>query len=90
LIESQYFALCKHLNILDELDISLKPLMIRNAANSIIYKANPEEINPPLKSSDRWIKRFLQRHPEYKVYRRQTLEISRKKAHQPGVILGWF
>jgi hypothetical protein len=47
-------------------------------------------INPPPKVGDRWLKRFFQRHPEYKVRKRYTLDMDHKKAHEPDTILDWF
>jgi hypothetical protein len=44
--------------------------MVRNIANSILYEANPKETNPSPKTSDKWLKRFIERHPKYKVRRR--------------------
>jgi len=64
--------------------------MIRNAANSILCKPNPEEINPPPSTGDKWLQRFLKYHPEYYIRRRHALDINRKKAHEPEVLRDWF
>jgi hypothetical protein len=90
LTESQESALYRYINIFNNLNISTKPSIVRNAANSILYKANPKETDPPPKTSNKWLKRFIERHPEYRVRRRQALDINRKKAHKPDIILDWF
>jgi hypothetical protein len=64
--------------------------MVRNAANSILREANPKETDPPSKTGDKWLKRFIERYPEYRVRKRQALDINRKKAHKPDIILDWF
>jgi hypothetical protein len=61
--------------------------MVRNTANSILHKANPKETDPPPKTGDKWLKRFIECYPKYKVRKRQALDINHKKAYKPNIIL---
>jgi hypothetical protein len=60
--------------------------MVLSAAQSIIRKSDPTA--PKL--SDKWVKRFFARHPEYNLRRAKAIDLERKQSYDPAVIKGWF
>ena len=67
LSDAQESALCHYINTLDELDIHARPSMVENAANSILKEGYTTKDLPPPTISEKWLKRFFQRHPEYRI-----------------------
>ncbi|KAJ5095169.1 hypothetical protein N7532_007460 [Penicillium argentinense] len=68
---AQEKALCGWIDYNDSLGLPVKRTQIVAAATSILKLANPS--SPPL--SEKWLKRFLQRHPKYNIRRRKSLDI---------------
>jgi hypothetical protein len=90
LSDAQESALCRYLNILDELDIHARPAMVETAANSILKEGHTHKNLPPPTIGMHWLKRFFQRHPEYRIRKRRAIDLDRKKAHEPATIQAWF
>src|SRR5215469_3907302 len=90
LSDAQESALCRYINTLDELDIHARPSMVENAVNSILKEGHTATNLPPPTTSEKWLKRFFQRHPEYRIRKRRAIDLDRKKAHEPAVIQDWF
>ena len=86
----QESALCHYIDILDQLDIHARPSMVRNAANSILKEGYGTQDLPSSTISEKWLKRFFQRHPEYRIRKRRAIDLDRKKAHEPATIRDWF
>jgi hypothetical protein len=83
---AQEKALCSWIDYNDSLGLPVKRTQIVSAATSILKLANPS--SPPL--SEKWLKRFLQRHPKYHIRRRKSLDIERLHAHDKSSIQEWF
>ncbi|KAJ5112092.1 hypothetical protein N7532_000137 [Penicillium argentinense] len=83
---AQEKALCGWIDYNDSLGVPVKRTQIVAAATSILKLANPS--SPPL--SEKWLKRFLQRHPKYNIRRRKSLDIERLHAHDKSLIQEWF
>lgn len=70
-------ALCWYLTQLWEIGVPLRYSHIIAAANEVLAAANPEQ---PLKVSDRWPPRWLERHPEFTKRKEKSIELERQKA----------
>jgi hypothetical protein len=62
--ESQESALCRYINFLDSIFFPPKRPIIAAAANAILASCHSGPTKPPT-IGDHWLRRFLQRHPEY-------------------------
>ena len=60
--------------------------MFQTTANSILKEGYTTKDLPPPTISEKWIKRFFQRHPKYRVRKRRAIDLDRKKAHEPATI----
>jgi hypothetical protein len=90
LSDAQESALCRYINILDELDIHARPAIVETAANSILKEGHTDKRLPPPTIGSHWLKRFFQRHPEYRIRKRRAIDLDRKKSHEPATIQAWF
>jgi hypothetical protein len=90
LSDAQESALCRYINILDELDIHARPATVETAANSILKEGHTHKSLPPPTIGGHWLKRFFQRHPEYRIRKRRAIDLDRKRAHEPATIQAWF
>ena len=63
--------------------------MITGCANAILQLGYSGPVLVPV-VSEHWSRRFLTRHPEYFICKQHTIDIDRKKAHQPDDIRDWF
>ena len=66
---------------------SVKRAQILATAISILQQSNPSE-SPHI--GEKWLKRWLERHPEYRTRRRKSLDIERLLAQDKNVIQEWF
>ena len=77
-------TLCRYLDRLDRMGLPAQRELLRGAADSILahsYTPDPESPNNcPPQVGDKWVSRFLKRHPEYTVARQKTLDFERKQA----------
>jgi hypothetical protein len=83
-------ALCQYIDALDKLGLSPRRDQIATAANSILQEAYPKDQTKPPTLGDHWLRRFLQRHPEYHIRRKRAMDIERKRAHDKSTIQAWF
>ena len=83
---AQEKALCSWIEYNDGLGLSLKRPQILRAATSILRLSDASA--PPL--GEKWLKRWLERHPQYRIRRRKSLDIERKRAHDVNLIREWF
>ena len=90
LSEAQELAVCRYINILDDLDIAPRPAMVANCANSVLKEAHGDKPGNAPQIGEHWLKRFYSRHPEYRIRKRRALDLDRKRAHEPEVIQAWF
>ena len=87
-------ALCRYLDRLDRMGLPAQRELLRGAADSILAHSyipdpdNPE--NRPPRVGDKWVSRFLKRHPEYIVARQKTLDLERKQAEGYVQITEWY
>jgi hypothetical protein len=86
----QEMALRWYIDTLIKLDIPPRPKQISDAANSILYCGHTDPTTPPPQIGEYWMKRFLERYPEYRVRRQRAIEIEWKWAHNPLIIQMWF
>ena len=90
LTDVEELAVCQYLNQLDKMGTSARLSMLVGCANSILRAREADSTTQPPTISAAWSKRFLRRHPEYKMKKQQSLEIARKNSHDPEHILWWF
>ena len=79
-------ALSRWIDYNDELGLPLKRPQIIAAATSILKLFDPSAPPP----GPKWLKRWLQRHPEYRVRRRKALDIERLRAQDKSLVQEWF
>ena len=89
LSEDQEAAVCQYLDRLDMLGTSARLQMVTGCANTILQNAHTGSSPAPV-VSEKWSRRFLNRHPEYFVRKQHTIDADRKNAHQPDDIRNWF
>ena len=87
--ESQESALCRYIDFLDSIFFPPKRPVIAAAANAILASNHIGPTKPPT-IGDHWLKRFLQRHPEYLSRRQRAMDIERKKCLDRQVAREWF
>lgn len=83
-------ALCCYINTLDDLGVYPQPKMIENTANSLLRLAHTNPDTPPPIVGDKWLKRWLRRHPQYNQRRSRAIELDRKRAEDREGIQEWF
>jgi hypothetical protein len=64
--------------------------VVETAANSILREGSTDKNLPSPTIGGHWLKRFFQRHPEYRIRKRRAIDLDRKKAHEPATIQTWF
>jgi DDE superfamily endonuclease/Tc5 transposase DNA-binding domain len=74
---------------LDEIGVGLRLDQLSNAANSILKQDYTGDGEPPVVSAE-WPRRFIERQPDLHKMRQKPIELVRKLAHDPEVILSWF
>ena len=65
-------------------------IMITSCANSFLRRSHTDTTTPPPTASEKWARRFLNRHPEYYIRKQKTIDTARKNSHDPDDILEWF
>ena len=104
LSEAEELAVCLYLKRLDTIGTSARILMLTGCANAILsrrdkshfsYSNSESESNfttleESRKVGPNWTAQFLERHPEFHIRKQKTLDIDRKKAHNPDDLLEWF
>ena len=66
--------------------------MITGCANDILrrgFTPSESDTEPP-KVGPHWTRRFLERHPEFKVRKQRSIDSKRKNAHDPESFEDWF
>ena len=86
LSDAEESALCRYINILDELDIHVCPAIVETAANSILQEGHTDKSLPPPTIGGHWLKCFFQRHPEYRIRKQRAIDPDQKKTHELAVI----
>jgi hypothetical protein len=66
--------------------LSVKRSEIATAALSILQETEPDTAT----IGNKWLKHFLDRHPEYRVRRHKSLDIKRLRTHTKKSIEEWF
>jgi Tc5 transposase DNA-binding domain len=89
LSETQEGALIRYIRTLDEIGLSVRLDQISNIANAILKEDCLEDDSPPT-VGQHWPQRFLELYPGLHKVKQKPLELERKLAHDPAVILGWF
>jgi Tc5 transposase DNA-binding domain len=89
LSEVQEATLIKWIQTLDEIGVGLRLYQLLNTANSILKQDYIGDGEPPVVSVE-WPRRFIERQPDLHKMRQKPIELVRKLAHDPEVILGWF
>jgi hypothetical protein len=79
-------ALCHWIDYHNKLGLSVKHSEIATAALSILQEIEPDTAI----ISDKWLKYFLDRHPEYCVHRRKSLDIERLRVYTKKSMEEWF
>lgn len=74
LSDAQETALCRYIDRLDRINLSIQNELVRDAANHILSETTLPGKTPPVVGIN-WVTRFLRRHNYSKVYRKtQDLE----------------
>jgi hypothetical protein len=55
LFKAQELSLCYYINILDDLNISLLPRMVKNCTNLILQEAYSNKLGPPPQIGKYWL-----------------------------------
>jgi hypothetical protein len=84
---AQEKALCDWIDYNDQNGMPVKRAQILVTAASILQQSNPSE---PPNIGEKWLKRWLERHPEYRTRRRKSLDIERLLAQDKTLIQEWF
>lgn len=71
---------------MDKLEIPPRPAAILTSAHSIMREADPNA----KKLGAHWLKRFFNRHPEYKRVRHRAIEAARRDAMNREIVGDWF
>jgi hypothetical protein len=85
----QEAALIQYIRTLDKIGVGVRLDQLSNTANAILkhdYIGDGE----PNAVSEQWSRRFLDRHPELHKMKQKPIELARKLAHDPAVLLNWF
>ena len=90
LSKEQEKALCHYIDTLEQLNVKPLARMIQSSANSILKSTHTNLDTPPPTVSEKWLNRWLGRHPEYKKRRSRAIELDRKRAEDHEVIQEWF
>src|ERR1700751_2692101 len=90
LTDAQDSALRAWIEFMDSCCLSPTRHMIENCANSILRQAASASPSNPPKVGQHWVRRYLKRHPEYHIRRQRSIDIERKRAHNPANIRMWF
>ena len=80
LTEAQELAICHYIQRLDQRGQSPKLSMVEGAANYLLEQAHLDSSVPPPKVSERWSKRFVDRHPLYFKRKQKPLAAERDNA----------
>lgn len=90
LTDAQELALCRYLDRLDELDISLSRSDLYRTAQRILSETSLTSHLRHSSISTSWPLRFLKRFPQYYVRKRKPIADARKQTHNPTIIAEWF
>ena len=83
LTEEQEGAIREYIDRLDKINMCARPQMIVGAANYLIRFENRVV-------GHQWLKRFLERNPEYHVRKQKPLEAERKHSHSVHDMSDYF
>jgi hypothetical protein len=86
----QEAALCRYLDLLDQMGAYPRPRMIVNCVNSILKASHADPNTEPETVSEKWFPRWISRHPEYKKKRAKAAELERKRAEDREAAEDWF
>ena len=64
--------------------------MVRGAVNYLLREAHSDVFIPSPHVSNAWIKRFLNRHPQFFKRKQKPLAVERKHAHNAKNMLEYF
>ena len=76
---------CLYLDRLEAISTAARKQMITGCANDILrrgFTPSESDTEPP-KVGPHWTRRFLERHPEFKVRKQRSIDSKRKNAHDP-------
>ena len=94
LSEDEELAVCLYLKRLDSIGTSARLPMVTGCANAILRRnhqlSSPEPNTPPPNVGATWTARFLERNPQFYIRKQKTLDLNRKRAHDPDDLLDWF
>jgi hypothetical protein len=83
-------GLCMFLDRLEAIGLPATLPMIAVKANSILARHHENAQTRPPIVSNKWTKRFLKRHPEYHKRKQKSINIERKRAHDPILVREFF
>ena len=86
--EYQEKALSWYLTRLWEIGVPLRQKLIAAAATEILTTARPDDNIPPL--GEHWVARWLDRHSEFQIQRKKSIEIERQRAMNATQIQDFF
>ena len=100
LTDSEELAVCLYLKRLDSIGTVARIPMVTGCANAILKRRCDDDVtvsgsvttlaDGPQKVGPTWTPRFLERHPEFHIRKQKTLDIARKRAHNPDNLREWF
>ncbi len=83
-------GLCTFLDCLEAIGLPATLPMIAVKANSILARHHDTPGTRPPIVSNKWTKRFLKRHPEYHKRKQKSINIDRKRTHDPVIVREFF
>jgi hypothetical protein len=92
LSEDEELVVCLYLDRLEAIGTAARKQMITGCANDILrrgFTPSESDTEPP-KVGLHWTRRFLERHPEFKVRKQRNIDSNRKNAHDPESFEDWF
>ncbi|KAI9041891.1 uncharacterized protein KD926_006437 [Aspergillus affinis] len=64
--------------------------MVRTAADSILKEAHDDPNTLPPTVGDKWLSRWLIRHPQYNMKKARAIEVERRRTHNRDDLEDWY
>ncbi|CAD6902733.1 unnamed protein product, partial [Tilletia controversa] len=77
LTDAQEEAILTWIAVLDKLELSARPALIRASANQLLFEAHTSSSTRAPTVGDKWVTNFLARHPELALVKQKSQELLR-------------
>ncbi|KAI9039381.1 DNA-binding domain-containing protein [Aspergillus affinis] len=90
LTEAQNSALIQYIECWAKVGLPPRPKMVRTAADSILKEAHDDPNTLPPTVGDKWLSRWLIRHPQYNMKKARAIEVERRRTHNRDDLEDWY